>query len=340
MKKPLLITSALLTLIAAIYTGAWFYTKAKIELAVKNSVNGIESLENISYITYKLDISCFPFLCINLTDLNAKMTDEKLRSKNGYSLQALKDNTLTLKLTNIFSNKINFEQSQLEFDLALTNLDNKISTKLLLNADQVLINLNRNSTSVLFNKADIQSSIGNQPLKILATTDLLTTNLEYSKEKNALAFGYNIQGLKIFEPNSSLLLADIKTSSLTAGFANISQNLINYAKANKNTYKTILNNLDEIINNKTAFKIAKFDINASGFETQSKAQLNINEKKQLEVNLDMSYKPLQKNHLLETVIKNYGIGQSEDGIYYLNIRTNDDFITINKDIKLPAISFK
>ena len=50
----------------------------------------------------------------------------------------------------------------------------------------------------------------------------------------------------------------------------------------------------------------------------------------------MAYVPLKEKSPLEAFLQAYGIGKANDGIYYINVRSADDYITINNGIKIKA----
>tara|TARA_Y100001960_G_scaffold305170_1_gene359063 strand:- start:10448 stop:11470 length:1023 start_codon:yes stop_codon:yes gene_type:complete len=336
MKKALIIASSILLLLAATYTAIWFYGKNKIELSVQQTINNLEKQDNVSYITYKLDVSCFPFLCVDLSDIKAKLKSDSKLSKEGIEVDALKDNKISFETKNILNPHISVKQAQVEIDLTLRNLDNDISTDILLNIDELGLNIKDNKTTIRLIKADIENATANSPFSVLATLGNLTVDFEKSKENNAYAMGYILNNFSIFSPVGKTPIFNIGFSQLVAGFSNVSENLADKASKSLSSSKLIKENVDDIIKNDTSFKIADFRIRANSFKTELKGFANINKDKFLEVNADMAYVPLNNKSPLEPFLKAYGIGKSKDGIYYINVRSKDNLITINKGINIPA----
>lgn len=338
-KKIILSLIALLIISATSYTGLWFFTKHKIETATKIAANNLQKHPNIKYVAYKLDISCFPFLCVKFSDAKVKTEQNFASAKNGFSIKAFEEKPFKHKIKNILKPTINIYKNQASFDIASTNLDNEQTINLNVNFDKLAINISKNNRNLMAKDSDIEISSAESAFLValtLGSLDMYLESLNNPESKN-IAFGYEISNLKVFAPKTQKIIKEIKHSSLKSGIKNMPNKITELLKTyKKGDTQFIIDTIQELVKYKTEFQIREFRAKTLEAQTEFKGFASINENFRASLNFDSYVKFFKEGSVFEQFLKAYNIGQNEHQVYYLNARTENDIITINKAIKFSA----
>lgn len=341
MKKKLLLLIITTTLVlSTAYTGFWFFAKYKVEQSIKQSFNYIKKAPSVKYANYNLNVSCFPFLCIKLSDVNIKSVDKIGLLKSGMLIKTFEEKPFIYKTKNIFKSSINILEKNTEYDFTVFNPSNTLTLNYNISFKNLNILLEKNKLEVNLNKVLIEKATDRTAYVVAMDVDNLNFyfNKISNKQISNIIVGYNLFNLNIIKPNNKK--HTIKHSVLNFAIKDIDNNLLEELDNNKSKYgTTITNNIKNIIENKTRLQVSDFKLTDNNSQIIFKGYLDISKDRTLNAIADSSIKILKEKSMLQKLLDNARIGKNENNIYIINVRTNADNITINKDIILNAPKF-
>jgi hypothetical protein len=341
-KKVLLLIITITLIIAAAYTGFWFFAKHKVEQSIEQSFNYIKKAPSIKYANYNLDVSCFPFLCVKLSNVNIKSVDNLAKLKNGLLIRTFEEKPFIYKTKNIFQSSINILEENTEYDFTIFNPSNTLTLNYKLSFKNLNILLQKNKIDINLNKVLIEKATDRTAYVVAMDIDNLNLyfNKVVNKNTSNIMVGYNLFNLNIIKQNNKK--QNIKHSLLNFLIKDIDNNLL--AKLDNQAIKpsqliTNDENINNIIENKTRIQVSDFKLTDENSQIIFKGYVDISKDKTLNAIADSSIKILKEKTVLQTLLDGAGIGKNENNVYVINVRTNADDITINKDIHLNAPKF-
>jgi hypothetical protein len=340
-QKVALIAISAVVAIAAIYTASWYIIKHNIESSIHQEVANLTSQPSIKSVNYKLETSCFPYICVKLSDLNVKTKKYFAISKEGFEFNIFAKHPLKFKIKNIFASNINQELTQLKYDVTSINLDNNQNVTFTTDINKLNINVSKNSFKTVANGVFVEVSsnlsaakalIDAQELKLdyKQSTDDKTTNRDLALE----TFNLNIFDVKTNKKAETIYhaKADLSLNNLDKLFLQRAKN-----KESKEYVKKAIENFKDL---KTTVKVNDLKFTSTQAQILGHAQLFIDQQYFLNANGDIAIRFVKKNDNFEQLLQNYGFYKNEKDSFIVNVRTDKNIIKVNKNIAIPAPFFK
>lgn len=329
-------------LVAAIlYTTAWFIIKHNIENSIHQEISSLTSQPSLKSVNYKLETSCFPYICVNLSDVNIKTKKYFSISKEGFEFEIFKKHPLKFKIKNIFAKNVNLNLSQLRYDITSTNLDVNQKVTFITDINTAEISANRNSFETTLNGIFVEVSSNQSVARGLL--DIQKASLAYSSKENKLTVDRDILtevfNLKIFSPKTGKQTENIHHAKLDASLNNLDKAFLEHAK-NKESKEYVKQAIENFKTLQTAININDLKFTSSKTQVLAKAKMLIDDQYFLNTNADAAIRFMAKDEFLEKLLTNYGFTKNEKGSYIINVRTDKNIIKVNKNIAIPAPFFK
>jgi len=345
-KKIYIIASVTIITLIAAYTAFWFIAKNNIEEKITTYLKSVEHKENITDVNFDLKTSCFPFLCVELSNLNLKTKKYFSISKEGFNFKALEEKPLIYKTKNIFKPEFDFNEKQVQFDIYSTNLTNNQTVKLYADFDILGIYAKKNVLDITFKNFLLQAASENAPL--MALMDISSFNAKYkiikaTKLENIIniAFSYDLFKLNAFNQETGKAVYSIPHSKLEGFIVNLSDHILKDLKSTKKeTEQFTIDAINSFANNKTAFIIKDFKLTNSDMQVFGKGSLLIDNNYFLSANAFSGIKFNKEGSMLEKMLNAYQFGKTDTGLYGIDIVTKNNVIKINNKISIPAPFFK
>ena len=340
-----IVSLVIITLVAA-YTAFWFISKNHIEEKITNYLKSVEHKENITDVTFDLKTSCFPFLCVELSNLNFKTKKYFSISKEGFNFKALEEKPLIYKTKNIFNPAFDFNANQVSFDIHSTNLSTNQTVKFYTDFDDLKIYANKSSLELNANNFLLQVTTENAPLMALADIGSIEASYKAIKEDKKdnttnIAFSYNLFKLNLFDQKTGKAIYSIPHSKLDAFIINISNQMVEDIKSiKKNTQQFTIDTINSLAKNKTALVIKDFKLTSQAMQVFGKGSIYIDKNYFLATNAFSGIKFLEKDSTAEKLLNAYQFSKTETGLYGIDVVTKNNVIKINNKISIPAPYFK
>lgn len=336
MKKLLIALTILIVIISAVYTGAWFYTKNKVENNISHTLNQLKKDAKFKYVTYDLEVSGFPYLNVELKNIKIKTDKYFSVSKEGFEFRALEENSIKHQIKNIFASAINYNAEQASFDFIVINLDNNQPVTFVFNFDKLGLDLNSKSNSLNIEYADIEASSANAALLAVVSLDNLKASYDIkpkAEELSEVDFDYELSNLKVFDKGARRKPIIIHHSALKGKIINIANMVLKIAeKAKKGQPIFSREVLKSLSKNRTNVIIEDFKVTTDFSQMLFKGQILLDADRKIRTNFDSSIKFLVEKNMLENILKAYKLEKTENGTYFINGRTNEKEININNVI--------
>lgn len=343
--KLLLISTITLITSALAYTGLWFLTKKVAEESVSAIFSNLKKQPSIKYITFDLKSSCFPKLCVKVSNIKAKTTEGFNGNKKGFEISAFVEKPLIFTRNNLLSTNLEFKKKQGSYDIHSKDLMSNQTVDMFISADLIDLNISKNKSTLNIKNADIEAMSNNAPFTTILNLNSLTAELDNTTEatkKDSISYiiRYTLSGLNIYSKKSKTPIKSIKHSTAAIAIKDVPKTITaNIGKIKKDKRAFILESLQAMADNGTEVLIHDFKATTNKGQYILKAQTLINPNYYLLVNADLNLK-FTAPHPAQKILKAYKIGKQNDTSYILNIRTENNMIVINKKIKLPTAYFK
>lgn len=342
LKHKIALTALSIVLVAAaIYTTVWFIAKHNIENSIHKEISSLTSQPSIKSVNYKLTTSCFPYLCVNLSDLNIKTKKYFAISKEGFEFNIFKQHPLKFKVKNIFARNIDLNLEQLRYDIASINLDNQQEVKFITDINKAEISANKNEFKTTLEGTFVEvSSNLSEARGILdlqkATLAYKTTNNKQTTNRDLVT---ELFDLKLFSPKTGEEIEKVYHAKLDASLNNLDSKFLINAK-NKESKEYVKQAIENFKTLNTNINIKDLKFTGSKTQILAKAKVMIDNQYFLNANADAAIRFIKKDENLEQLLTSYGFTKNEKGSYIINIRTDKNIIKVNKNIAIPAPFFK
>lgn len=342
-KKILISILSTIIFIVASYSIAWNVVKHNAEKTISEKITHVTQQPSIKSVSYKLNTSCFPKMCIELKDLEVVTTKYFAKSKEGFKFNLFNEEPIVYTTNNIFSNKINYSKKQARFDVSSTILDNNQVIKFYVDFNNIIISADKNSLNADIQGALVQATSLQAPLKALLDIDQLTVSLnkEVNKDTQDMSFAYEAFNAKVFSKTENKVIYEIPHTKNTLVISNLDKDFLNKTSRRNKTNKQYV---EESVNNfkkyQTTISLPEIKFTDSNSQVLGKAEIFIDSDYFLNANADFAFRFEEENTKLENILKAYKIKQNNKKSYIINVRTNKNIISINKGISIPAPFFK